>query len=118
MKVERLPMDEYKITKSKIAEFACVLRAEEKSSSTVEKYCRDVSRFARFVGGECFTKETVIAYKESLISDGYAIRSINSMLASLNKFFVFLKCLDCKVKPCRRYSVHMIKSLKKQSMCA
>lgn len=94
-------MGEYKITKAKISEFACVLQAEEKSSSTVEKYCRDVSRFAGFVDGEYFTKETVIAYKESLISDGYAIRSINSMLASLNKFFVFLECLDCKVKPCR-----------------
>ena len=37
-------------------------------------------------------------YKQSLIKRGYAIRSINSMLASLNSLFTFLEWNGCKVK--------------------
>ena len=50
-----------------------------------------------YADGE-ITKETVIAYKQGLIDDGYAVRSINSMLASLNSLFSFLGWNDCKVK--------------------
>ena len=35
------------------------------------------------------TKERVIAYKNKLLADRYAARSVNSMLASLNGLFVF-----------------------------
>ena len=44
------------------------------------------------------TKESVISYKNKLISDNYAVRSINSMLASLNGLFSFLGWGDLKVK--------------------
>lgn len=44
------------------------------------------------------TKETVIAYKNKLLSENYAARSMNSMLASLNNLFTFLGWADCKVK--------------------
>lgn len=37
------------------------------------------------------TKEKVIAYKNKLICDNYAIRSVNSMLASINSLFVKIK---------------------------
>ena len=53
--------------------------------------------FVLYADGE-ITKETVIAYKQGLIDDGYAVRSINSMLASLNSLFSFLGWNDCKVK--------------------
>lgn len=59
---------------------------------------RDVRFFVQNVGESQITKEVVIAYKENLLLNKYAIRSINSMLASLNSMFTFLGWDDCKVK--------------------
>ena len=69
---------------------------EERSAATVEKYIRDVRKFAEYAGGE-LTKETVIAYKNHL-RERYAVRSVNSMLASINCLFSFLGRHDLKVK--------------------
>lgn len=86
------------LTDKQIAAFAAYLKSEEKSENTVEKYIRDVRAFAAYVGDEEITKETVIAYKNKLLSENYAVRSINSMLASLNSLFSFLGWTDCRVK--------------------
>ena len=67
--------------KKLILDFEEYLRQEEKSDITIEKYLRDVTKFSKFVGCNNVTKETVIEYKKFLIESGYAIRSINSMLA-------------------------------------
>ena len=85
------------ITKSIIQQFSIWLKNEEKSENTVEKYIRDVTVFSEFCAGE-ITKDTVIAYKQNLIDSGYAVRSVNSMLASLNSLFSFLGWYDCKVR--------------------
>lgn len=86
------------VTKELIDEFKLNLQTEERSQNTVEKYLRDVRKFMLSVGTCEITKEVVVAYKEKLISTKYAIRSINSMLASLNALFTFLGWDDCKVK--------------------
>ena len=65
------------------------LISEEKSPATVEKYLRDTRAFALFAGGREPTKETVLAYKKLLISR-YSARSVNSMLAGINKFLSFI----------------------------
>lgn len=71
---------------------------EEKSANTVEKYIRDAKAFMGFADGAEITKELVIGYKQKLISDGYAVRSVNSILASINSLLAFLGWHDCKVK--------------------
>ena len=86
------------LSDKQIAAFAVYLKSEEKSENTVEKYVRDVRAFWAYVGEAEITKETVIAYKNKLLSEKYAARSINSMLASLNSLFVFLGWADLKVK--------------------
>lgn len=86
------------LTQNKISDFYKWLQSEEKSENTVEKYIRDVTAFMAYLGGGVITKETVIAYKSKLIADNYAVRSINSMLASLNSLFAFLGWVDLKVK--------------------
>ena len=86
------------LTSEAIYHFKKYLREEEKSKNTIEKYLRDVRAFAAYLGGAAVTKETVIAYKNKLISENYAVRSINSMLASLNSLFALLGWTDCKVK--------------------
>ncbi len=81
-----------------IKDFSCCLKSEEKSKNTVQKYMRDVQAFAEYLGGAEITKEAVIAYKSKLLAENYAVRSINSMLASLNSLFAFLGWTDCRVK--------------------
>ena len=71
---------------------------QEKSAATVEKYLRDVRAFHLFTGCQAVTKESMIAYKKYLLERGYAVRSINSMLASMNSLLDYLGWSDCKVK--------------------
>lgn len=91
-------MKERVLTDDKISSFAIYLKNEEKSKNTIEKYIRDVKLFFAYVKSAEITKEKVIAYKNKLIYDNYAIRSVNSMLASINSLFVFLGWSDLKAK--------------------
>lgn len=86
------------LTEKIIGDFSCYLKREEKSENTIGKYLRDVQAFAAYLGGAEITKETVIAYKNKLLSENYAVRSINSMMASINSLFSFLGRTDCRVK--------------------
>lgn len=74
---------------------------EEKSAATIEKYLRDAGAFLAYSMGCAITKEHTVSYKQSLQEQGYAIRSINSMLASINSLLDFLGWSDCKVKNLR-----------------
>lgn len=82
--------------------FREALIQEEKSAATVEKYLRDAGAFLCYCGDRAVTKEKTIAYKKTLQERGYAVRSINSMLASVNSLLSFLGWTDCKVKTLRR----------------
>ena len=86
------------LTSEAIQSFKKYLREEEKSENTIEKYLRDVRAFAAYLSGIEVTKETVIAYKSRLLAENYAVRSINSILASVNSLFAFLGWADLKVK--------------------
>ncbi len=85
------------ITAKAIAEFKEHLILEERSEITIEKYIRDVKVFTAYTKNTAVTKETVIAYKKHL-QENYAVRSVNSMLASINSLFMFLGWHDLKVK--------------------
>ena len=102
-------MEERKITQNQIQSFNQYLIREEKSTATVEKYLRDARAFVVYVGDEVVTKEAVMAYKKYLQMKEYAVRSINSMLASLNSLLDFLGWSDCKVKAIKQ---------QKQTYCA
>ena len=86
------------MTKECIAEFKGHLVMEERSPATIEKYCRDVTVFSDYAEGRNVTKELVIAYKTKLVNDNYAVRSINSMIASINSLFAFFGWNDLKLK--------------------
>lgn len=90
-------MKERYVTAKAIAEFKEHLILEERSEITVEKYIRDVKAFAAYTLNGTITKETVIAYKKHL-QENYAVRSVNSMIASINSLFAFLGWHDLRVK--------------------
>ena len=85
------------ITARMIAEFKGHLILEERSETTIEKYIRDVKAFSAYAQNTAVTKEIVIAYKKHL-QENYAVRSVNSMLASINSLFAFLGWHDLRVK--------------------
>lgn len=85
------------ITAKAIAEFKEHLILEERSDITIEKYIRDVKAFTAYTQNTAVTKETVISYKKHL-QENYAVRSVNSMLASINSLFAFLGWHDLRVK--------------------
>ena len=78
--------------------FQRFLQEQERSAATVEKYLSDVRRFAMFAEKREVTKELVMEYKHYLIQAGYAVRSVNSMLASVNSLLCYLGWSDCRVK--------------------
>ena len=85
------------LTQEIISDFKGHLILEERSTATVEKYIRDVKAFAVYINGAEIAKETVINYKKYL-QENYAVRSVNSMLASINSLFAFLGWHELKVK--------------------
>ena len=89
---------ERKITNKVLERFREYLREEEKSKNTVGKYMRDTLAFTVWLDGAEVTKETAVALKQRLVEEGYAVRSVNSILASLNSLFAFMGWHDCRVK--------------------
>lgn len=77
------------ITQEQINTYCASMLADERSAGTVAKYRRDVTAFARWLGGRAVTKETASGWKAHLLNRGYAPRTVNSMLAAVNSFFRF-----------------------------
>ena len=87
-----------KLTDSIINEFNGYLIDNDKSAYTVDKYIRDVIKFKEFACDSEIKKETSGEYKNYLIRSGYSVRSINSMLSSVNALFEYLERNDLKIK--------------------
>lgn len=86
-----------KITNNLINQFKNHLISEEKSQATLEKYIRDITAFMVWLNCREVTKTVVIEYKNTII-ESYAPASANSMLSSINSFFMYMEWYDCKVK--------------------
>ncbi len=85
------------ITKELIEDFNKFLIEEEKSKNTTEKYCRDVSAFVLWLNGRELDKSVVLEYKANIM-ERFAPASVNSVISSLNSFFIYVKWFDLKVK--------------------
>jgi integrase/recombinase XerD len=86
------------ITAQLVDSFFQSLVQEEKSIATISKYRHDIEKFAAYVSSGPISKGLVIGYKQHLQEEGYAIRSVNSMLASVNRLLEFMGHSDCRVK--------------------
>lgn len=92
-------MEQKLIATNKLLEdFTRYLLEEERSKATVEKYERDVKHFMNFIGMDnAITREGVLEYKEAILLE-YCVTSVNSMLAALNQFLLFIGAFDFRVK--------------------
>ncbi len=77
--------------------FVKFLSDSEKAQATVEKYLRDIRHFAEYAKDRALDKALMLDYKKTL-DEGYAVRSANSMIASLNAFLRFLGRHDLCIK--------------------
>lgn len=91
-------MAKYRIVSEQITDFMRQLKSEERSQGTIDKYMRDIHAFAAWLGGELVTQEKAADWKEHLLAAHYAPRTVNSMLAALNRFFAFLGWYDCRTR--------------------
>jgi integrase/recombinase XerD len=85
------------ITNELIQKFKCYLINEEKSTSTIEKYIRDIRVFMEWCKGIELNKSVVLEYKQDIV-EKYAPASVNSILSSLNSFFAYNEWYDLKLK--------------------
>ncbi len=85
------------ITQSKIDNFKTYLKQEERSNATQEKYIRDITKFFLVSKNKEVSKEMVLNYKNTLVNK-YKIATVNSIISSLNSFFIFNKWHDLKLK--------------------
>ena len=90
-------MTERRITDRMLNAFETMLKEDEKSKHTVEKYMRDVRCFQYFAKKRCIDKTLTIEYKTFLEKE-YAMASANSMIAALNSFLRFIGWDECCIK--------------------
>ena len=90
-------MKQRKITKKLLADFRNSMKNDEKSENTIEKYMRDVQRFAVFADSRNIDKNLTIEYKLYL-GENYAPSSANSMIAAMNSLLRFAGWHDICVK--------------------
>ena len=90
----------YVAARAEDMESACNAEGEptaESAENAEGEPIADNANTADTANGE-LTKAAVIAYKRQLLARGYAVRSVNSVLAGLNSLFTFLGRHDCRVK--------------------
>ncbi len=80
-----------------IERFKVYLMEEEKAPDTVSKYLRDIKVFSDWCGQRTISKSIVLEYKTYLL-ERYATSSVNSVISSLNAFFLFMGWADLRVK--------------------
>ena len=86
-----------KITRKLVECFKAHLENEEKAAATIEKYIGDVLAFKKWCNDRKITKQLVLEYK-AFLKNSFAPASVNSMLSSVNSFFIFLGEFDLRVK--------------------
>ena len=94
-------MKALKITPELLAGFAGALRNDERSEATVEKYVRALCAYMTWLDGGSPSRESAAAWREHLVESGYAVSSVNAMVAAVNGYFRFAGAPEMQIKPLR-----------------
>ena len=90
------------ITDKIIEQFRIALYEDEKQSTTIQKYIRDIRKLQDFLQGSALSKESLIKYKAYLKESGkYKTRSINSFLVAVNHFCEAMGWDELRIKTIR-----------------
>lgn len=86
------------ITPGLLRQYKEWLKEQEKSTGTVQAYCRSIQVLKTFLGERSISKTEMIMWKEEL-TGRYAPASVNAILAGANSFLDYCGWDDSKVKP-------------------
>lgn len=94
------------ITPNDIDQFYTYLSSAEKGEETIKKYIRDIRRLGAYLDSHSLSvsQSALDAYILNLQEEGYSIRSVNSVIASIHSFCRFMgrEDLHCKSLRVRR----------------
>ena len=91
-------MERNTLTGRELKSFALHLREAGRSPGTIEKYERDAGALAVWLDGREVSPELAAAWRDSLLEQGHAPATVNSMAAAVNQLFAFLGWEDCKIR--------------------
>jgi len=86
------------LNRDTLSTFRAYLEERECSRATIDKYMRDIGKLAQVCGMHIGGKADLIAFKERLLAEQYAVTSINSMLSAVNRLLVFAGCESWKMR--------------------
>ena len=89
-----------KLTDRLLKSFAEYLHDQEKSSSTIKTYQRELFSLQIYIDGDNITKEKLISYK-NILANQYTPSTCNVAIASINSFLRFIGRQDLMIKPLR-----------------
>lgn len=85
------------LTPDLIRQFVIHLQEQERAQATIQKYVHDLTELLRFTANEELTKTAIICWKQHL-AEVHAPATVNSMLAAVNSFLVYMNWQDLTVK--------------------
>ena len=91
---------EIRLTDKLLKSFVGYLHDQEKSSSTIKTYQRELFALQMYIDDNPLTKEKVLEYK-SLLTKQYTPSTCNVAIAAINSFLRFVGRQDLMVKPLR-----------------
>lgn len=89
-----------KLTDRLLKSFSEYLHDQEKSSSTIKTYQRELFSLQIYIDGDNITKEKLILYK-NILANQYTPSTCNVAIASINSFLRFMGRQDLMIKPLR-----------------
>ena len=90
-------------TFSNLADYQSWLTHREYSPATIQKYTHALARFFADTGaGDTPDRETVAAWRDSLVRQGYTPSTVNTMLAAVNDYQESIGNPAGKAKPLKR----------------
>ncbi len=85
----------FPLKKTQIRQFLKQLQENGRAEETIRKYRSDISRFYDFLGEEKWVfPDSLPRWRESMIAEGYAARSINASIVAVNSFYDSIGCWE------------------------
>ncbi len=95
--ISRKEQKPFRLTEKHIRGFLAAMAEEGRTDSTIQKYRADLSRFYHFLNEDKWVySDSLPRWKQAMLEDGYANRSVNSSICAVNGLYDFLGCWEWK----------------------
>ena len=95
---QRASGDRVAVTREQIAAYVAALSERGRVPGSVEKYRRDLLKFYQFLPqGKAVAPDTLALWRDSLLEQGYAPRTVNTCISAANSFLAWLGCRDLQL---------------------